>query len=321
MSDSVPPKVSVCIPVYNGGDYIAETIQSVLSQTYTDFRIIICDNCSTDNTADIVAAFQDKRITIEKNKKNLGLVGNANRCIDMADGEYVYIIHHDDLMLPQNLKKKVRILDENPSVGLVHSDVMAIDQDGIPLDMPMFAEAKNHYVEDGRNVLERYLLSMVIGASFFIGSVMARRRCYEKLGRFNPRLINCNDSEMWMRILLFYDVACVGEPLVKYRIHNMMTSNKINDAEGLNIVGLKEHYLTSRLIMDQYKEQIPRINQLEKKVRVAFSMRALTKGKRLLRKGKIMLGAQYLFAGLQFFPAIVTNKDFCTLFFGRLTNR
>jgi glycosyltransferase involved in cell wall biosynthesis len=321
MSDSVPPKVSVCIPVYNGSDYIAETIQSVLSQTYTNYRIIVCDNCSTDNTADIVATFQDSRISFIRNEKNLGLVGNANRCIDLADGEYVYIIHHDDLMMPQNLEKKARILDEHPDVGLVHSDVIAIDQDGIPLDMPMFTESKSHYVEDGRKSLERYILSMAIGASFFIGSVMARRQCYEKLGRFNPRLINCNDSEMWMRILLFYDVACVGEPLVKYRIHNMMTSTKINDAEGLNIVGLKEHYLTCRLILNQHKNRISRQKQLVKKVRMAFSLRTLTKGKRILRKGAFLLGARYFFAGLQFFPAIVITKPFWVLFGGRLITR
>ena len=71
---------------------------------------------------------------------------------------------------------------------------------------------------------ERYILKMPIGASIFIGAVMARRECYLKLGKFDPAVPNCNDSEMWMRILLFYDVGCIGERLVDYRLHDLMTS-------------------------------------------------------------------------------------------------
>ena len=84
MSVSTPPKVSVCIPVYNGSDYIADTIQSVLEQTYKDFHILVCDNCSTDNTEEIVRNFRDPRLTYTQNPKNLGLIGNANRCLELA---------------------------------------------------------------------------------------------------------------------------------------------------------------------------------------------------------------------------------------------
>lgn len=321
MATPSSPKVSVCIPVYNGSEYIAKTIRSILSQTFENFQIIVCDNCSEDDTEEIVRSFDDSRINFVRNEKNLGLVGNANRCIDLADGEYIHIIHHDDLMMPKNLEKKVRILDENPGVGLVYSDVMPIDQDGIPLDIVMFRETKRNYIEDGRKVFERYVLKMNVGASFFIGSVLVRRECYLRLGGFNPQLPYNNDNEMWLRILLFYDAGCIGEPLVKYRIHNSMTSSAINDTDGLNIVGLKEHYLACTMVMDQYGDKIPNKQQLKKKMRIAFSMRTLTKGKRLIRKRKMILGAQYIFASMQFFPAIVMKKDFWTLFTSSLANR
>ena len=90
MADSSTPKVSVCIPVYNGSDYIAYAIQSVLAQTYKNFNLIVCDNCSTDNTEEIVRNFEDPRLSYVRNNKNLGLVGNENRCLELSKGDYIY---------------------------------------------------------------------------------------------------------------------------------------------------------------------------------------------------------------------------------------
>ena len=307
MTDSSTPKVSVCIPVYNGSEYIAEAIDSVLAQTYENFNLLICDNCSTDNTEEIVHQFKDPRITYVRNTKNLGLVGNANRCLELADGKYVYILHHDDIMLPDNLALKVRILDEHPKVGLVHSDVLFMDQDGKPLDLTKF-DAKKDYIEDGIKVFLRYIMDMPVGASFFIGAVLARRNCYLKLGGFNPILPNTNDSDMWMRILLFYDVACVGKPLVKYRLHDMMTSTSINDPDGLNLRALEEHYLASSIVIEQYKNRIPQWKKLKKQVRMAFSERAMSKGYRLVTKGSFSLSLAFFKTALKFYPPIFAKK-------------
>ncbi len=309
MADPTTPKVSVCIPVYNGSAYIADTIKSILDQTYKDFQIIVCDNCSTDNTGEIVRNFRDQRLTYVRNHKNLGLIGNANRCLELADGEYVNILHHDDIMLPENLALKVRILDQHPKVGLVHSDVLFIDQNGKPLDLTKF-DAKRDYIEDGKKVFQSYIMNMPVGASFFIGAVLARRECYLKLGGFNPSLPNTNDNEMWMRILLFYDVACIGKPLVKYRLHDMMTSTSINDEDGLNIVGLEEHYLASSLVLEQYKSLIPQSDSLKKRVSAGFSMKSVRKGIRSLRNGNFMESIALFQTALKFYPPIFTKKVF-----------
>ena len=242
--------VSVCTPVYNGSDYIEESIRSILAQTYPNFQLIVCDNCSTDNTAEIVRSISDPRIVYFRNEKNLGLVGNANRCLEHADGDYIHILHHDDIMQPDNLERKVRVLDAHPSVGFVHSNVGFIDQHGNDLDLTKF-DADRDYIEKGSDYFEKYILKMPIGASIFIGAVLARRDGYLKLGGFNPTIPNVNDSEMWMRMLLFYDVACIGKCLVNYRLHDLMTSTAINDEEGLNIPGLQEHYKACRIVMSR----------------------------------------------------------------------
>jgi len=320
MSVSTPPKVSVCIPVYNGSDYIAESIQSVLSQTYENFNLIVCDNCSTDNTEEIVRNFKDPRIAYVRNPKNLGIVGNANRCIEFATGEYVHILHHDDIMLPENLELKVRILDEHPKVGLVYSDVLFVDQNSKFLDLTKF-DAKRDFVDDGVEVFEKYIMNMPVGALFFIGSVLARRDCYLKVGGFNPLLPNVHDSEMWMRMLLFYDSACIGRPLVKYRLHNMMTSTSINDKYGLNLPGLKEHYLASRIVLEQYKDRIPQWRNLKRQVFSAFSVKAVRRGAIFFRDGQFAESMATFKTALKFYPLVFTQKVFWTFIWTLIINQ
>jgi hypothetical protein len=301
--------VSVCTPVYNGSEYIEESLRSILAQTYTNFQLIVCDNCSTDNTEEIVRSFSDPRIVYSRNEKNLGLVGNANRCLELAKGDYVHILHHDDIMRPDNLERKVRVLDQHPSVGFVHSNVGFIDQEGNRLDLTKF-QARQDYIEKGIVFFERYITKMHIGASVFIGAVLARRDCYLKLGGFDPLVPNANDSEMWMRMMLFYDVGCVGERLVDYRLHDLMTSTAISDENGLNVPGLQEHFLACRMVMEKYPDRIPNRKQFKKRVATAFAMRAATRGVRFLRGGKPGQAMAYLKAAHGFDPAILARKEF-----------
>ena len=283
------PKVSVCIPVYNGEAYIAESIESVLGQTYEDFRLIICDNCSTDNTPDVVRGFRDSRITYLRNSKNLGLVGNANRCLTLADGEYVCILHHDDAILPKNLERKVHVLDKNPEVGFVHSNVFVTDAEG-QIVSEWNEDSRRDYIEDGRKVFHRYITRMHLGALIFIGAVLARRACYDRLGGYRPELHYADDSEMWMRMSLFYDVACIGTPLVKWRQHSTNKSIEL----GLGVQWLEEHFLATRIIFQEYQERIPGWKNLKKEVDEGFIREALRKGLRACGNDDFETAGKYL---------------------------
>ena len=115
------PKVSVITPIYNTPkDHLRETIDSILNQTFTDFEYIIL-NDSPDNTEldEIVASYTDSRIRYYRNKKNIGLEESTNKLLDLAKGEYVAVFDHDDISLPDRLKKEVEYLDYHPDVGLV----------------------------------------------------------------------------------------------------------------------------------------------------------------------------------------------------------
>ena len=289
MANAKFPKVSIGMPVYNGADYIAESIASVLAQTYRVFELIVCDNCSTDNTKEIVRGFSDPRIRYIRNPKNLGLVGNANRCLELATGEYIGILHHDDVMMPDNLERKVRLLDEHPNVGFVHSNIILIDSKGEVVSWNIWSEdSRRDYIESGMKVFQRFLAYFPLGASIFIGAVLARRECYERLGGFSSELPHCNDGEMWMRMSLFYNVACIGTPLVKYRVHPMSTSSNFGDWTSAPY--LREHYLAVKMIFEKYREQVPDSKNLARKVSFAFAEQALRLANIHIGRGEFPIG-------------------------------
>ena len=99
--------VSVCIPVYNGEQTIEKTIESVLKQTYKNLEIVVLDNCSTDNTREVVGSFDDARLKLVVNERNLGMMGNWNRCFDYASGKYMIIMCADDIITSDCIGIKV----------------------------------------------------------------------------------------------------------------------------------------------------------------------------------------------------------------------
>ena len=309
MTNSSTPKVSVCIPVYNGSDYIAESIESVLGQTYKEFQLIVADNCSTDNTEEIVRNFHDPRLTFIRNKQNLGLAGNFNRCLELAKGEYVCIWHHDDVMLPDNLEFKVHLLDEHLDVGFVHSNLILIDNKGEVVAPEIWYEGSRHdYIEDGLTAFKKYLSYLPCGAGIFIGAVLARRSCYEKIGQFSVKLPHCLDSEMWMRMMLFYTIACIGTPLVKYRIHPTTASKAWGEWDSIPF--LKEHYEVTKIIFKKYNEHIPNANNLIEQNTRNFGKRALYLANRKLGMDDYSAARNFINEAVCFNPAIKKTKAF-----------
>jgi glycosyltransferase involved in cell wall biosynthesis len=132
MSLSTTPKVSITLPVYNGEKFLKETIESLLGQDFTDFELILCDNASTDRTAEICQEYADRdpRVVYYRNSHNIGMTANFNKAIDLARGEYIKIATHDDLIAPNFLSACVEVLDRDPSLILCHTDSKVIDGAG-----------------------------------------------------------------------------------------------------------------------------------------------------------------------------------------------
>jgi len=123
-------KVSIGLPVYNGEQFLKEAIDSILAQTYEDFELVICDNASTDSTAEIIQSYNDSRIKYHRNDTNMGAAWNYNRVFELSQGEYFKWAAHDDLIGPDFLKECVKVLDDNPSAVVAYTQVKAIDENG-----------------------------------------------------------------------------------------------------------------------------------------------------------------------------------------------
>lgn len=126
------PRVSIGLPVYNGETYLGLAIDSILVQTFTDFELVICDNCSTDRTQEICERYakQDERVRYYRNPKNLGAGPNYDRTFELSTGEYFKWMAHDDLIGPEFLEKCVAALDADPEAVLCHARVELIDAEG-----------------------------------------------------------------------------------------------------------------------------------------------------------------------------------------------
>ncbi len=119
MFTTPPPKISVLVPVYNAAPFIGATIESVLAQSFTDFELLILDDASADNSAEIIAQYKDTRIKFFKNKTNLGISASRNRLVDLAQGEYIAVLDNDDICLPDRLKVQAEFLDSHPEIAFV----------------------------------------------------------------------------------------------------------------------------------------------------------------------------------------------------------
>jgi hypothetical protein len=245
------PRLSVCIPTYNGAAYLAEAMKSVLDQSLSDFELIVVDDASTDATVEIARSFEDPRIRHVGHRVNRGLVGNWNRCLELARGTYVCIFHQDDIMMPDNLVAKVSFLDRSPGVGFAHSNVLQIGPGGELLSDSWWPKPAPDDAgrQPGTAVLDRLLTG---GNAICAPSVVLRRDCVDALGPFDGRLPYTADWEMWMRAAVFFDVGYLIEPLVKYRRHQ--------GNETLRFIGpdaLEHAHRAKLLVLERCEAHIP----------------------------------------------------------------
>lgn len=132
------PHVSVVMGIYNCEKTLDKAIESIISQTYEDWELIMCDDSSTDSTYNIACEYarRDNRIKVLRNEKNVGCNIVLNRCIEEARGKYVAVMDSDDISLPKRLEKEVAILDKNPQYTIVGTAVIHFDEEGDFLQLP-----------------------------------------------------------------------------------------------------------------------------------------------------------------------------------------
>lgn len=226
------PKISVVTPAYNAEKYIAETIESILNQTFEDYEFIIIDDCSTDKTAEIIKEYSDKdpRITYNRNQKNLGIAGNRNRGISLAKGEYVVWQDADDISLPTRLEEQVKFMEANPKVGICGSYLQFFDDKG--------DHSIRKYAADDKSLRSTIFRFSPVAQP----SAMLRRKALEEAGEYDLRWPPAEDLDMSFRIGSKYQFANIPKVLVRYREHpNSATFSKLKKMELSTIAIRNEH--------------------------------------------------------------------------------
>ncbi|MCU0565590.1 MAG: glycosyltransferase [Oculatellaceae cyanobacterium Prado106] len=233
----MPPLISICIPTYNGEDYLRECLDSVLPQTFADFEVLIVDDRSTDHTLQIAQSYaqQDSRIKVVQNSQNLGLVGNWNRCAELAQGEWIKYVFQDDLIAPRCLEKMLAEVQENTTLVCCRRDfifspntaekIKRFYQNIISLH-DRFPNGANLSVEDFGQVILSDIGHNFVGEPT---TILVRREAFYRFGGFNPHLIQICDLEFCCRIAVHTGITYVPETLATFRLHQKSTSSKNHD--------------------------------------------------------------------------------------------
>ena len=215
--DLAPPRLSVCLPTYNGEAYVAEALRSVLRQSYPAFEVVAVDDGSSDRTVEMLQACTDPRVRIYQNPHRRGIPGNWNVAVELARGEYVCVFHQDDVMLADNLARKMALFDSDPSLSLVHSRVEPVVEAGAPSRLDDWMEkAETDFVEEGEVYFRKLLLR---GNCICAPTVIVRREQLAAVGGFNEALGYVCDYEMWMKLCVEGRVGFIHAALVGYRWH------------------------------------------------------------------------------------------------------
>ena len=211
------PLVSIVMPNYNGGRFLRDTIDSVLSQTYSEFEFIIVDDASTDDSLDVLKGYQiDSRIQIYKLEKNSQICIALNKGLDKAKGKYIARIDSDDCWMPEKLEKQVAYMESHPFCGVCFTWPDIIDeQNRIVNDKEQglyeLFQQKNRSQEEWIHKL------YFDGNCLCHPSSLIRREALETAGVYDNAGLQLQDYELWMRILIEYPIHVLEENLTRYR--------------------------------------------------------------------------------------------------------
>lgn len=206
------PKVTVLMPVYNGERYLRAAIDSILSQTFTDFEFLIINDGSMDSSLTIIESYHDHRIRLINNGSNIKLIATLNKGLEAACGEYVARMDCDDISLPDRLERQVAFLESHPGVGICGTWVETIGE--VTGDVW-------RYPTEPDDIKAGLFFESVLAHP----AVMIRKALLEKHKLYyDPCYIHAEDLELWRRCSFKFDLANIPEVLLHYRISSKSVS-------------------------------------------------------------------------------------------------
>ncbi|MFN6039864.1 MAG: glycosyltransferase, partial [Bacteroidota bacterium] len=200
------PEVSVILPVFNAEKYLAESIKSILNQSFTNFELIIINDGSTDKSSEIIKSFSDIRIVYIE-QLNMGLANTLNKGVSLAKGKYIARQDNDDISYPERFQKQFSYLENNAEIALIGTRARIVNEMGEPT-------GRNHLHPTNPNVLK---LDLLFDNPFVHSSIFVRKDILLKVGGYYSSSDFFEDYNLWSRISYHYKVANLPEILLDYR--------------------------------------------------------------------------------------------------------
>jgi glycosyltransferase involved in cell wall biosynthesis len=295
------PAFSVCIPTYNAAAYLREAIESVLAQTFADFELLICDDASTDATAQLVEEFRDERVRYLPYSQNLGQSGNFNRCIEQAQGDLWTLLSADDRLLPDFLERANDALGRHPEAEFFVSAYRRIDADGDylgdnqPWPSPRVVEAGG------------FLHELLQGSCFITLGLVVRRATLAQVGYFRTDVRWGHDWDWVLRLAAESGGAYSPEPLAEYREHGASGTAEALQA-GTN--GAAE----LRILREALSRSQPKLEgAVSRGALRAFAIRQLYFAQTAIDSGSGSAGVTNLRHGVAASPWVLTRLTFWNL--------
>lgn len=259
--------VSIAIPVYNGAKWLRESVASAVACTVA-LEIVICDDGSTDDSVSIIREFaaKDSRIILHRNEKNLGLVGNWNKCLQLVRGEWVKFLFQDDKLQPGSVEKMVAAAQSGDHLIAAKRNFVFVAESSEEshiyytkkvLTLDNVAEGKTQFSPEAiADLASTYIARNFIGEP---STVMFRRSVVEELGEFDPGLKQICDLEFWLRIAAKYGLKYVPEAVIDFTVHDESVSaqNAAMKASGLDSIRLVDQLLHDEKF-EVFRSELPR---------------------------------------------------------------
>ena len=246
------PKISIIVNCYNGEEFIKESIESILKQSYKNWEIIFWDNQSRDKSKKIFKSFKDKRLKYYYSKKHTSLYKARNLALSKSKGEFISFLDTDDLWTRDKLKKQISYIREK-NIGLVYSNFWLL-KDNLK-KIKLFTNQPQDGIVSSKNILINYDIGIL--------TVLIKKSYLFKLKKgFDEKTSHIGDMDLIWRLSKICKFKSISEPLAFYRIHNNSLSTKYRDNE---ILELKKWLIKNRKRLDK-KEKIFIKNQINYKI-------------------------------------------------------
>ncbi|HVG42668.1 MAG TPA: glycosyltransferase [Chitinophagaceae bacterium] len=278
------PKISVILPVYNGGKYLIKSVLSVLDQSLTDFEFLILDDCSKDGSWKYLNSIQDKRVYVFKNETNKGLFYNLNFLIKKSASPLIKLWSQDDVMLPNALAEIVAFHQQLPNIGFSYTAVDYIDENDVAIIKPVKIDTTPTVIDTELHAKISFESGSIAGN---IANVTLSKPALDKVGLFNEAMRMSGDFEMWVRIAQYYDTGFLNKPLIILRDH----SGQLSRAEKYNLNVLEEDISVYKYLFKYVPEPLKKYGKEHlRNNRMVYFFTLMLK---TLMKGKIVTALQF----------------------------